>query len=53
MTMYRLVILCTIATILAALLVEEHRHNVGVLDTVKPSQVPVPKLADDFRNYRQ
>ncbi len=53
MTIYRLLILCTITAILVALLVEERRHKVGMLDTVKPSQVPIPKLADDFRNYRQ
>jgi hypothetical protein len=43
-----------VALLLSAILVEERRHNLGVLDTVKPQQVPAePGWADEIRNYRQ
>jgi hypothetical protein len=43
-----------IAGLLSAILVEERKRNIGVLDTAKPQQVPPqPGWADEFRNYRQ
>jgi hypothetical protein len=51
----KLLILATvIAGLLSAILVEERKRNIAVLDTVKPQQVPPERgWADDFRNYRQ
>ena len=48
-------ILTLIATIglLGSLYVEVHKRNQGVLDTVKPEQVPAMRSAKTIRDYRQ
>jgi hypothetical protein len=51
---WKLVLLgAVIASLLTAILIQERKRNQGVLDAVKPAQVPAQKWADTFRNYRQ
>jgi hypothetical protein len=45
--------LLIIIGLLSSILMEEHKHKVGALERMKPADVPVVKLEDDFRNYRQ
>jgi hypothetical protein len=39
--------------LLGSLYVEVHKRNQGVLDTVKPQQVPAMCSAKTIRDYRQ
>ena len=45
--------LVALVALLGSLYLEVHRRNRGVLDTVKPQQVPAMRSAKTIRDYRQ
>ncbi len=50
----KLVLILTAALVLlGSLYIEVHERNHGVLDTVKPQQVPKMRSAKTIRDYRQ
>jgi hypothetical protein len=60
MTLKLLLVLTAAVALLGSLYLEVHKHNEelhkrnqGVLDTVKPEQVPKMRSAKTIRDYRQ
>jgi hypothetical protein len=53
MIMKLLLILATLVGLLGSLYLEVHERNHGVLDRVKPQQVPEMHSAETIRQYRQ
>lgn len=48
-----LLTLTVLIALLASLYAEVHKRNKGILDTVKPHQVPKLQSAKSIRDYRQ
>ena len=48
-----LLILTALLGLLGSLYLEVHQRNRGVLDGVKPQQVPAMRSAETIRKYRQ
>ena len=45
--------LTALLTLVGSLYLEVHKRNQGVLDTLKPEQVPAMRSAKTIRDYRQ
>ena len=48
-----ILILTALVGLLGSLYLEVHERNHGVLDRVKPQQVPAMRSAETIRQYRQ
>ena len=53
MTLKLLLILGMLVLLLGSLYLEVHERHRGVLDRVKPEQVPAMRSAETIRRYRQ